>query len=162
MINYDQYKTLAGQEDWQAVHALLDDARENAVTPHDISDEVFMRVATLKWQERYSEALDLLRERGHLYGSDSLAKHDMARVLVKLSRERDALDVMSGSPYEAEMTSFYGLAMDAKFFHVALLAKVGDPSARDRLTEIPEDYSTVTMDGDLLTKADVVASLGEW
>ena len=161
MMSFDQYRALVRQEDWTGVHALLDDARENAVTPDDVAREVHLRVATLRRQERYSEALDLLRERGHLYRSQALARHDMCRVLVKLGRERDALDVMSGLPYEAEMTSFPGLAMDAKFFHVAPLAKVGDPSARDRLLEIPDDYFTVTIDGDLLSKSDVIATLGE-
>lgn len=161
MINFDRYRALMDQEDWTAVHSLLDDARKNAITPDDISEEVYLRVSTLKSQERYGEALDHLQNRGHLYTSQSLAKHDMCRVLVKLSRERDALEIMSGSPYEAEMSSFPILALDAKFFHVALLAKVGDPLAKDRLREIPDDYFTVTMDGDLLSKSDVIASLGE-
>ena len=161
MIDRNQYLALARQEDWPAVHTLLDNGRENAVTSDDLSQETYLRVDALKRQASYGEAIDLLRERGHLYNSQSLAQHDLARVLIKLGREKEALVVMNGGGYEAEMTSFPILAMDAKFFHVTLLAKSGDPSARDRLDEIPDDYLHVTADGDLVTKSDVMSLLAK-
>ena len=40
MIDAKQYRALADKEDWQAVHALLDEARENAVTSDDRSTEM--------------------------------------------------------------------------------------------------------------------------
>lgn len=161
MIDRKKYLALSKQEDWTAVHALLDGERENAVTPEDISQETYFRVDALKRQGRYSEALQILGEKGHLYNSQSLAQHDQARVLLKLGLVQEALNVMNGAAYEVEMASNPILAMDAKFFHVTLLAASGDPSARDRLNEIPDDYLHVTADGDLVTKSDVMSSLSE-
>ena len=67
---------------------------------------------------------------------------------------------MSKSPYEAEMAAHPMWAMDAKFFHVVMLAKAGNPSARDRLTEIPDGYIQITVDREnLITKEDVIALL---
>ena len=162
MFDFHRYQALSKQEDWAAVHALLDEARENAVTPDEISSEVAFRVSTLEKQGHNAEALDLLREKGHLFTSQSHATQATARVLLKLGRERDALSVMSGSPYEEEMISCPIRAMDAKFFHAVLLAKAGDPSARECLEGIPDDYIQVTVDGDdLITKSEVVTLLGE-
>ena len=157
MIDFDRYATLSNREDWEAVHALLDDARAKAATADDRSREIYLRVAALKRQHRYGEALDLLRSGGHLYNSQSLAQHDTAHVLLKLGCEQDALNVLSKAPYETEMTSFPLLAMDAKFFHLLLLAKGGDSSVKARLGEIPDDYLHVTMDGDLVRKSDIIA-----
>lgn len=160
MFDYQRYKILLQQRDWAAIYQLLDDAREKAVAPDDVSCEVAFRVSTLREQRRYSDALDLLRDRGHLYTSQASATHDMARILLQLGRWRDALDVMSRSPYETEMTSCPIQATDAKFFHAVLLAKAGDASAIDLLRDIPDDYMQVTVNGDdLITKSNVVAWL---
>ena len=59
------------------------------------------------------------------------------------------------------MTSFYGLAIDAKFFYLYLLAKRCDPSVKERLSEIPDDYQHITMDREFLTKPDIMALLEE-
>ena len=159
MIDFDRYAALSNREDWDAVHTLLDDARAKAVTAADRSSETYLHVAALKRQQRYGEALDLLRSEGHFYNSQSLAQHDTAHVLHKLGREQDALDVLSKAPYETEMTSFPLLAMDAKFFHLFLLAKAGDSSVKARLGEFPDDYLHVTMDGNLVRKSDIIAQL---
>lgn len=158
MMELQRYWALLAEQNWAAVYALLDEMRANAATPDEMASEVAFRVSTLEKQGRNHDALDLLRDRGHLFLSQSHATQTTARVLMKLGRERDALQVMSGSPYEAEMSSCPMRAMDAKFFHAVLLAKLGDPSAKQCLEGIPDDYIQVTVDGDdLITKSDVVA-----
>lgn len=162
MMDFKRYMALSKQKDWAAVHALLDDVRENAATPGEIASEIYFRVSTLEDQGLLSEALDLLQEKRHLYKSEAYATHVMARLLIRLGREQDASDIMSGSPYEAEMALHPMWAMDAKFFHIVMLAKAGDPSVRDRLNEIPDGYIQITIDRDhLITKEDLIASLRE-
>ncbi len=84
---------------------------------------------------------------------------NLARILNKLGRDREALDELRSAPIEEEMEEYYGLAIDAKFFYLYLLAKSGDLSVRDRLAEIPDDYRHITMGGKFLTKADIVSFL---
>ena len=159
MIDSKKFEDFARSEEWEALYAMLDDARDNAATADDIGSELHWRIAALKRQERYQDALDLLREKARAYNSQSLAQHQFARVLLKLGRDQEAVDELSKAPFEAEMTSFYGLATDAKFLYLYLLAKQGDPSVRERLNEIPDDYEYVTTDVEFLTKADIVALL---
>ncbi len=66
---------------------------------------------------------------------------------------------MKQAPFEEEMEDFYGLAIDAKFLYFYLLARSGDRSIKDRLSEIPDDYRHITMDGKFLTKPDILALL---
>lgn len=159
MIDFDKFNELARREDWHALHAMLDDARARAITADDVRREVYWRVAALRQQGHYQEAFDLLREKEHTSNSKCRMHHGLARLLLKLGRDQEAIDELSKAPFEAEMTSFYGLATDAKFLYLYLLAKQGDSSVRGRLNEIPGDYEYVTTDVEFLTKADIVALL---
>lgn len=147
------------KQDWNSAHALLDEVRDNATTKDEMKDEVYWRARALGRAHRYDEALELLRNSASLFNSQCLVHQQRARMLLKLGRDREALDELREAPIEEEMADHYGLAIDAKFFYLYLLAKSGDPSVRVRLSEIPDDYRHITMDGKLLTKADIAAFL---
>lgn len=157
MINFEEFRSLARSENWGAVHAMLDDARNGALTDEDVRDEVYWRSVALTREARYAEALDFLRKNAELFNSRSLVCLSLACILVKLERDREALDELSRAPIEEEMEDYYGLAIDAKFLYFYLLAKGGDSSVKSRLAEIPDDYRHVTMDGKFLTKADITS-----
>jgi tetratricopeptide (TPR) repeat protein len=159
MADITQLQQLMKSEDWATVYTMLDEARSRAVTREDFSREVYWRVVALNRQLRYKEALELLRENANLFNSQSLVQHELACILIKLGRDLEALDELSKAPIEEEMDSFYGLAIDAKFFYFYLLAKSGDTSVKNRLDEIPDDYRHITMDGKFLTKPDIAALL---
>lgn len=155
-----QLRELMRTRDWVSVYAMLDDARSRAVTQEDMRREAYWRVAALQRQQRYDEALKLLRRSAQFFDCQCLVHHEAASLLVKLGRNQEALAELEQAPIEAEMGEYYGLAIDAKFFYLYLLAKSGDPSVKDRLCEIPDDYRHITMDGKFLTKADITAFLG--
>lgn len=152
-------QVLMRSKDWASVYSMLDDARSRAVTRDDMKQEVYWRATALENEQRYAEALNLLQTNTGLANSMSLWSHQIACLLVKLDRDKDAVDELSKAPIEEEMKDHYGLAIDAKFFYLYLLAKNGDPSVRDRLVEIPDDYRYITMEGQFLTKADIIALL---
>ncbi len=159
MIDTEKFRDLANGKDWTSLYAMLDDARSTAVSRDDVRSEVHWRIAALERQQRYGEALDLLRSNTAIYNSQSYVRHQSARLLLQLGRDKDALDELSKAPFEAEMTSYYGLAMDAKFCYFYLLAKHSDPLLKARLSEIPEDYQYITKNGEFITKPDIAALL---
>ena len=159
MIDTDRFKYLADRRDWPQLYAMLDDACSKATSRDDVRSEAHWRVAALERQQRYSEALDLLRSNANIYNSQSYVQHQSARLLLRLGHEKEALDALSKAPFDSEMKSFYGLAIDAKFLYVYLLAKHGDRSAEMRLPEIPDDYQYVTKNGEFIAKSDIVAVL---
>ena len=159
MINSDTLRDFAQSQNWAAVYHMLDHARDNAVLDEDIRSEVGWRIFALKQQQRYDEALDLLLEKAHVFNCRSYAQHQFARLFVLLHRDREAVDALSAAPFDDEMSAFYGLAIDAKFFYFYLLAKSGDPSVKRRLSEIPDDYEYIMADGKLVSKRDIVALL---
>lgn len=159
MINIDRFNELARSEDWDGLTALLDDARKNASTPDDVRREIHWRCVALERQGRYQEALELVRDKAQLFNSQCGVKQRQAALLLKLGRNQEALTTLESAPFEAEMPTFYGLALDAKFSYFYLLAQQGDPSVRARLAEIPDDYRHMTMDIEFLTKADILALL---
>lgn len=154
-----QLQALIRSKDWTSAHAMLDDARNRAFTSEDIRREAYWRVAALEGEQRYEEALELLRKNANLFNSQSLVHLDLARYLDKVGRSQEALDELKKAPIEEEMKDYYGLAIDAKFFYFYLLAKSGDTSVKERLAEIPDDYRHIAMGGQFLTKADIVALL---
>jgi tetratricopeptide (TPR) repeat protein len=157
MADITQLQALMTNGDWVAVHNVLDNARSRAVTREDFGREVYWRVVALQRQQRYQDALELLRKSAGLFNSQSLVQQELASILIKLGRDQEALDELSRAPVEEEMASFYGLAIDAKFLYFYLLAKSGDTSVRNRLDEIPDDYRHITMEGKFLTKPDIAA-----
>lgn len=159
MADVTQLQAFMKNGDWTAAYALLDDARNGAVTSEDRRREVYWRATAFELQRRYDEALDLLRKNANLFNSQSLVQLELARILVKLGRDQEALDELGIAPIEEEMEKFYGLAIDAKFFYFYLLAKSGDRSVQDRLSEIPDDYRHIAIGGKFLTKPDIVAEL---
>ena len=144
---------------WGSVYDILDDARKRAISPEDVKREVYWRAMALEGQQRYEEALELLQKNTNLFNCQSLVYHELACILVKLGLNQDALTEIEKAPIEEEMESFYGLAIDAKFFYFYLLAKSGDTSIKERLSEIPDDYHYIAMGGTFLTKADIVSLL---
>lgn len=152
-------QSLMRSKDWASVYAMLDDAHNQAVSPEDIRREAYWRVAALKGEHKYEEALQLLRKSAGLFNSQCLAHLDLAYILIKLGREQEALEELSRAPIEEEMQNYYGLAIDAKFLYFYLLAKNGDQSVKGRLSEIPDDYRHITMDGKFLTRADIASFL---
>ena len=72
--------------------------------------------------------------------------------LLTLGHDQAAVDELGGEPFEAEMSWFYGLAIDAKSFYLYLLAKQGDPSVRIAWAKFPMHYRHITMDGTFLAK----------
>ncbi|MDR3407064.1 MAG: hypothetical protein P4L68_01035 [Methylovirgula sp.] len=150
---------LMREKAWSPVYALLDDARDQAITREDKARETYWRSIALKNQGRYQEAIDLLRKDGTLFNSQCLPLKIIAEVLERMGDDQGALRELSMAPIEQEMEDFYGLAIDTKFLYFYLLAKIGDRSVLNRLSEIPDDYRHITMGGKFLTKADVVALL---
>ncbi len=159
MIDTESFKDLANRKDWASLTAMLDDARRTAVSRDDVRSELHWRVAALERQQRYGEALDFLRSNANIYNSQSYVQHQSARLLLLLGRDKEALNELSKAPFDTEMTSHYGLAIDAKFFYFYLLAKNGDTSVEARLSEIPDDYQYVTKNGQFITKPDITAML---
>lgn len=159
MINFDRFKALARAGNWASIYAMLDEARDNATSHDDIMDEAYWRAVALTKQQRYEEALEFLHRNTILFNCQSLVQHRIAEILVTLGRLQEALEELRRAPVEEEMDSFYGLAIDAKFFYFYLLAKGGDTSIKNRLNEIPDDYRHITKDGKFLTKPDIVALL---
>lgn len=157
MIDADKFKSLADRGDWISLYAMLDDAHDSATSREDVASAVHWRIAALERQRRNSEALQFLKENAGAYSTRSLVQHKIARLLVSLGREQEALEELSNAPFDAEMESFYALAMDAKFFYVYLLARNDAPSIHDRLSEIPDDYQYLNRDGTILTKADIAS-----
>ncbi|MGP0057850.1 MAG: tetratricopeptide repeat protein [Beijerinckiaceae bacterium] len=154
-----QLQALMRSGDWDSVYSMLDDARNRAVTQEDIRQLAYWRSVALTREQRYDEALELLRESADLFNSQSLVQHELACILVTQGRDREALDELKKAPVEEEMEKHYGLAIDAKFFYFYLLAKSGDTSVKERLSEIPDDYRHIAMDGTFLTKTDIVSLL---
>lgn len=145
--------------DWEAVYSILDNARNNAATTEDIASEVYWRLNALAGEQRYEEALRLLQNRASLFNCQCLVHKQRAQILMKLGRDQEALAELSKAPIEREMGDYYGLAIDAKFLYLYLLAKGADSSVKDRLCEIPDDYRHITLGGKFLTKADIVSFL---
>jgi thioredoxin-like negative regulator of GroEL len=154
-----QLQTLMQGNDWASVYAMLDAARNQAVTREDLGSEVYWRSTALTKEQRYDEAIELLRNNANLFNSQSLVHHELACILIELGCEREALDELKKAPIEEEMEDYYGLAIDAKFFYFYLLAKSGDTSVKARFAEIPDDYRHIAMGGKFLTKADIMAFL---
>ena len=154
-----ELQALMRRKEWASVYAMLDDARKRAINADDLKSETYWRVAALGREGRYQEAIQLLRDNASRFNSQSSVHHELASFLVKLGHEQDALEELKKAPIEEEMGEFYGLAIDAKFFLLYLLAKNGDRSVRDRLNEIPDDYRHITMGGKFLTKNDIAALL---
>lgn len=154
-----QLQTLMRSKDWVSVYAMLDEARDRAVNQDDVQREAYWRLIALEGEERFEEAIEFLRRNANLFNSQSLVHLNSARYLDKLGQTKKALDELKKAPMEEEMEAYYGLAIDAKFFYFYLLAKSGDMSVKDRLSEIPDDYRHITMGGKFLTKADIAALL---
>ncbi len=154
-----QLQALMRSKDWDAVYAILDDASSRAVTQEDMRREVYWRAAALEHEQRYGEALDLLKKNANLFNCQCLVHLQLACILIKLGHDQEALAELKNAPIEAEMEDYYGLAIDAKFLYLYLLAKSGDPSIKDRLAEIPDDYRHITSGGKFLTKADITSFL---
>ncbi len=150
---------LVREKAWASVYSLLDSARDHAVTQEDKASEIYWRTMALIKQGRYQEAIDLLRKDGALFNSQCLPLKIIAEILDKIGDDQGALRELSGAPIEQEMEDFYGLAIDTKFLYFYLLAKTGDRSVRNKLSEIPDDYRHITMSGKFLTKEDLVALL---
>ena len=161
MIDTERFKDLAARGDWTSLYAMLDEARGTAASREDVRSEVHWRLAPRERQQRHGDAFDLLRSKADIYDCRCYVQHKSARLLLCLGRDPEALHELSKAPFEAEMTSFYGLAIDAKFFYLYLLAKRCDPSVKERLSEIPDDYQHITMDREFLTKPDIMALLEE-
>lgn len=159
MLDLGRLRGYFRDKNWAAAHAALDEARNRAVCEDDLKNEAFWHVVTLTREERYEEALELLRQKAPLLGSQSLVQRRIAAILHKLGRDQDALVELGKAPIEEEMQEFYGLALDAKFLYFYLLAKSGDQSVRERLSEIPDDYRHFTLDSEFLTKPDIAALL---
>ena len=62
MMDFKRYPALSKQNDWTAVHALLDEVRENAVMPDEIASEIAFRVSTLETVGRQPVLLEYLTE----------------------------------------------------------------------------------------------------
>jgi hypothetical protein len=154
-------QTLMGDDDWPAVYAILDHVQSQATTHEDEARETYWRSMALIGQSRYEDAIDLLRKGAGLFNSQCLPRKIIAEILDKMGDDQSALKELSGAPIDQEMERFYGLAIDAKFFYFYLLAKTGDRSILDRLSEIPDDYRHITMGGKFLTKADIVSLLSK-
>jgi tetratricopeptide (TPR) repeat protein len=152
-------QSLMRRQDWTSAYALLDQVRDGAATREDIASEAHWRAAALGREQRFAEAIELLREKARFFGSQCLVNHNIANCLSKLGRDEEAVQELKKAPIEEEMGSFYGLAIDAKFFLFYLLAKNGDASVEERLSEIPDDYRHIAMGGKRLTKADIIALL---
>ncbi len=159
MIDAENFKDLADRKDWASLYAMLDDARGTAASRDDVRSELHWRVAAFERQQRYGEALDLLRSNASIYDSQSYVQHQSARLLLRLDRDKEALSELSKAPFDAEITSHHSLALDAKFFYFYLLAKNGDASVKARLPEIPDDYQYITKSGQFITKPDIAALL---
>ena len=154
-----QLQTLMRSRDWTSVYVMLDDARNRAVSDDDVKDEIYWRVTAFGREQRYEEALELLKKNAARFNCQCLVHLDLAYILLKLGRDQEALEDLGRAPIEEEMEEYYGLAIDAKFLYFYLLAKSGDPLVKDRLAEIPDDYRHITMDGKFLTKADIASFL---
>ncbi|WP_158810108.1 hypothetical protein [Beijerinckia sp. L45] len=159
MIDVDRFNELARSEDWDGLTAMLDGARDTALSSDDVKREVHWRGVALERQGRYEDALNLIRDKAQLFNSKCGVQQRQAALLLKLGRDQEALSALETAPFEAEMPTFYGLALDAKFSYFHLLAQQGDPSVRERLAEIPDDYRHMTMDIESMTKADILALL---
>ena len=161
MLDHDRLRAFFHDKNWAAAHAALDEARNRAFTADDVKDEAYWHVVTLMREQRYEEAMDLLRERAELFNRQCLVQRKIASILNKLGRNQEALAELSKAPVEEEMEAFYALALDAKFLYFYLLAKSGDRSIRKRLDEIPDDYRHFTIDGKFLTKPDIASLLNQ-
>lgn len=159
MIDTDRFEELVKQQNWTSLYAMLDEARSKAVSREDVRSEVHWRIAALKRQKRYEEALSLLRNNASVYDSQSLVRHRSSQLLVQLGREREALEEISKAPFEAELTSHYGLALDAKFYCFLLKARAGDASIASRLSEFPQNFEYVEPTGRFLTVKDILGEL---
>ena len=148
---------LMREKAWPSVYSLLDAAREHASTKEEKASETYWRSTALIKQGRYQEAIELLHDDGELFHCQCLAHKIIAEVLDKIGDDRGALQELSDAPIEQEMEDFYGIAIDTKFLYFYLLAKTGDRSVLNRLSEIPDDYRHITMGGKFLTKADIAA-----
>lgn len=155
-INVDTLQDLLRHEDWTSAFSMLDQARRTAVTSDDCKREIFWRSVVLARQNHTEQAVELLRKNAHLFNSQSHVKHEIARLLVSQGRHQEALKELNSAPIDCELDQFYALAIDAKFFYYYLLAKAGDPTIRDRLCEIPDDYRYICHDGTILAKPDII------
>jgi thioredoxin-like negative regulator of GroEL len=154
-----QLQKLMAADDWSAVYALLDRVQSQATTREDKARETYWRSTALIDQGRYLEAIDLLRKDGELFNCQCLPRKIIAEVLDKTGDDQGALQELRAAPIEQDMKDHYGLAIDTKFLYFYLLAKTGDRSVLNRLSEIPDDYRHITMGGKFQTKADIVALL---
>jgi thioredoxin-like negative regulator of GroEL len=155
----DQLQRLMAGGDWAAVYAMLDRVQSQATTREDKARETYWRATAFIEQGRYPAAVELLRDNVALFNSQCLPHKMIAEVLSKIGDDKGALDELSTAPIEQELKKFYGIAIDAKFLYFYLLAKTGDRSVLNRLSEIPDDYRHIAMGGKFLTKADIAALL---
>lgn len=154
-----QIQKLMREKAWSSIYSILDDARDRAVTREDKAREAYWRSTAFIKQGQYQKAIELLRDDCGLFYCQCLPHKMIAEILDKTGDDHDALRELSTAPIEQEMEEFYGIAIDTKFLYFYLLAKSGDRSILSRLSELPNDYRHVTMDGKFLTSADIVALL---
>ena len=150
---------LMREKAWSSVYSLLDEARDHAVTREDKAREAYWRSIAFIKQGQYQKAIELLRDDSALFYCQCLPHKIIAEVLDKAGDDQGALRELSAAPIEQEMEEFYGIAIDTKFLYFYLLAKAGDRSVVNKLSEIPNDYRHITMDGKFLTKANIISLL---
>jgi hypothetical protein len=145
---------LIRSKNWIAAHALLDE--EELADPGE-QTVAHWRSVLLRKEGRYEEALEYLADNLYRFDCKTGALNNRAWILHIKGNDNGALNEIERAPFEAEIEDNWALVMEAKFFRLYLMARLGLAIPPEQLAEIPDDYISLLPTGERVPKNQLIA-----
>lgn len=149
MNNVDKLFDLMRRQDWAAAHAMLDQFESDDPDMHGIAH---WRSVVLCEEGRYEEALQYLADNLQRFNCKTNVFHKRAWIFHQTGNDQAALEEISNAPFDAEIEDYWALVVEAKFFQLYLLARLGLPIPPEQLAEIPDDFISLLPTGERIPK----------
>ena len=145
--------SLIRKRDWASAHVLLDE--EELADPGE-QTVAHWRSVLLRNEGRYEEALEYLADNLYRFDCKTGALNNRAWILHLKGNDKGALNEIERAPFDVEIEDNWALVMEAKFFRLYLMARLGLSISAEQLAEIPDDYIYLLPTGERVPKKQLI------
>lgn len=140
-------------KDLSAAHAMLDE--EELADPGEAT-VAYWHSVVLRDEGRYEEAPQYLADNLDRFDCRTGVFHKRAELFKILGKDAAAIVEMEKAPFDSEIEEHWALVVDAKFFRLYLMTRVGFPITQEQWAEIPDDYISLFPMGERITKKQLI------
>lgn len=152
MAKINELLALMRQQDWTAVHAMLDDIEK---CDPDTPGLAHWRSTALQNEGLHDQALEFISDNLEKFNCKANALHKRAAILHEKGDHAAALNELDGADLDSEADDHWALVMEAKFFRLFLKTICDFSINAAEFGEFPDDYISILPSGKRLSLQDL-------